>query len=38
MIPTPSALFGPIFSAVQEHALFVDSKSFADAIPHRPAR
>ena len=35
--PTPSALFGPIFSAVQEHALFADSKSFADAIPHRPA-
>ena len=36
MIPTPSALFGPIFSAVQEHALFGDSKSFADAIPRRP--
>lgn len=36
MIPPPSALFGPIFSAVQEHALFADSKSFADAIPRRP--
>ena len=33
----PSALFGPIFAAVQEYALFADSKSFADAIPRRPA-
>ena len=36
ILPTPSALFGPIFSAVQQHTLFVDSKSFADAIPRRP--
>lgn len=35
-LATPSTLFGPIFSAVQEHALFADSKSFADAIPRRP--
>jgi len=38
MIPTPSTLFGPIFAAVQEHALFADSKSFADAIPLRPVK
>lgn len=32
----PASLFGPIFAAVQEHALFGDSKSFADAVPCRP--
>ncbi len=37
MTPVPPAsLFGPIFAAVQEHALFDDSKSFADAVPRRP--
>ena len=34
--PGPAALFGPIFTAVQERALFADSKSFADAVPRRP--
>lgn len=31
----PSALFGPIFRAVQEQGLYPDSKSFADAVPLR---
>lgn len=35
-IRTPASLFGPLFTAVQEQALFADSKSFADATPRRP--
>jgi alpha,alpha-trehalase len=35
-IRTPASLFGPLFTAVQEQALFTDSKSFADATPRRP--
>lgn len=33
--PSPSALFGPLFAAVQERRLFADSKTFADAEPRR---
>ena len=32
---TPSALFGPLFVAVQAQRLFPDSKTFADAVPKR---
>jgi alpha,alpha-trehalase len=31
----PSALYGPLFAAVQESGLFSDSKTFADARPRR---
>jgi alpha,alpha-trehalase len=34
---TPAKRFGPLFAAVQESGLFHDSKTFADAIPIRPA-
>lgn len=34
--PPPSALFGPLFIAVQEQAVFPDSKTFADAVPRMP--
>ncbi|MFT3978072.1 MAG: alpha,alpha-trehalase TreA [Sphingomonas bacterium] len=33
--PPPSALFGPLFEAVQRARLFADSKTFADAAPRR---
>ena len=33
--PPPSARLGPLFAAVQEARLFPDSKTFADATPHR---
>lgn len=34
-VDTPAGLFGPLFAAVQECGLFVDSKTFADARPRR---
>ena len=34
-LPQPSDLFDDLFAAVQERGLFVDSKTFADAIPRR---
>ncbi|MGN6691554.1 MAG: alpha,alpha-trehalase TreA [Sphingopyxis sp.] len=34
-VDTPAGLFGPLFAAVQERALFPDSKTFADARPRR---
>lgn len=34
-LETPAGLFGPLFAAVQECGLFVDSKTFADARPRR---
>lgn len=36
-VAVPSALFGSLFVAVQERRLFPDSKTFADAVPIRPA-
>jgi len=34
-VAQPSDLFGDLFTTVQERGLFVDSKTFADAIPSR---
>jgi len=34
-MPQPSDLFGDLFTTVQEHGLFADSKTFADAVPRR---
>ncbi len=34
-IEHPARLFGPLYAAVQEHELFNDSKTFADAVPRR---
>lgn len=35
LAPPPSALFGPLFEAVQRARLHADSKTFADAVPRR---
>jgi alpha,alpha-trehalase len=37
MTPSPSDIWGALFAAVQERGLFPDSKTFADAVPGRPA-
>lgn len=33
--PSPAELFGPLFTRVQERALFADGKLFVDAVPRR---
>jgi len=35
IVPQPSDLFGDLFATVQERSLFIDSKTFADAVPRR---
>ncbi len=34
--PPPSIVFGPLYAAVEEQAVFPDSKTFADALPDAP--
>ncbi len=34
---SPAQLFGPLYHAVQMRGIFPDSKTFADAVPKRPA-
>ncbi|MET0363097.1 MAG: alpha,alpha-trehalase TreF [Sphingobium sp.] len=34
---SPQEIYGPLFEAVQQSAIFPDGKTFVDAIPQRPA-
>ncbi len=35
--PSPAQVYGPLYTAVQMRQIFPDSKTFADAVPKRPA-
>ena len=37
MPPSPAQIFGPLYQAVEMRRIFPDSKTFADAVPKRPA-